>query len=61
MLRQERELGQGAIRRFRWPDSTRMVVLGQGVYEPVHPHAFPVVRLLAATHHTPGKMVLSEP
>ena len=22
---------------------------------------FPVVRLLAATHHTPGKMVLSEP
>ena len=30
MLRQERELGQAAIRRFRWPDSTRMVVLGQG-------------------------------
>jgi hypothetical protein len=30
MLRQERELGQAAIHRFRWPDSTRMVVLGQG-------------------------------
>jgi hypothetical protein len=30
MLRQERELEQAAIRRFRWPDSTRMVVLGQG-------------------------------
>jgi hypothetical protein len=31
------------------------------LYGPVHPHAFPVVKPLAATHHTPGKMVLSEP
>ena len=28
VLGEERELGQSAIRRFRWPDSTRMVVLG---------------------------------
>ena len=30
MLRQERKLGQAAIRKFRWPDSIRTVVLGQG-------------------------------